>query len=210
MRASCSLSLLNGTGDASDIVPVATITDLNSPRFENIHPGVGANDVAAILDLLEERVRDLVARALDGYFYIGAVRRPMTDIKFDDANTFSGITSARNVGPGGEFAWLLENYFGDQIMRRIAQPEFSADDIDLDSVPTALALPNQPKLERIRQRLPAEQAAYIENFERPANPESQRQARQSIADALNGILNDRGLFDEKTWAREEEITNRVG
>lgn len=129
---SCSRSFLSGSDDDDDLVAVATVVFDQSVRFEDLAEGVNVEQASTLFESFCERQRYLLKQALDGYFYIGAIRQPNKSLSLDD-NQQSGkdvSQKKRYVGAAGEHAWQLEIAHADRLMRRIRTPCFTAAEIN--------------------------------------------------------------------------------
>lgn len=201
---SCSRSFLSGRDeDADEFSAIATVVDLNTPRVEIHDERVSETAVAEVIDNFEARIRELVSQALQGYFYLGAIRQPNLSLRLetDSQVTAPSTGKARYVGPTGEFAWKLEHQYSTLVMQRILEPRFEAGDINY-FVWFALTMfrETRPKMERIFERIPAETRAQLELCDYGSF--SERESRL-LAEAFNHLLTDTNLYADSAWLEVE-------
>lgn len=216
---SCSRSFLAGiltetNADLDEIIDLARIVDLNIPRFDLIESDVSGQIVPKILEIFETRVVELLSLVLDGYFYVGAVRRLHDSVDVVPETPDSSVhLDRRYVGSSGEFAWQMERRFGANRMRRITHPSFEVGDLQVHSLTHAFKVDsrtNYPKLSRIWKLAEPEALARFEALlDSPAAGDDSA-SQQVCVDFLNSVLARRDLFDEHLWTESVDIENEQG
>lgn len=107
-----SRSLVTGNNEQSkEIVPIATIHDLNSDLLSAQDDDISIAIAKKLLRMLEDRIREILKQALDGYFYIGAIRDLHTSTQLTENAFPIDWERTRYVGASGEFTWLRETAF---------------------------------------------------------------------------------------------------
>ena len=222
---SCSKSFLTGSdGDANadELIDVALLRDLIAPRYEPLSDLVEAAEISQMLDRFVSRLCKLLQTVLDGFFYLGAIRLPYTSLKLDEA-TVGTTRKKRYVGPDGENAWRLERAYGGNLMRKIVQPKFDAD--ETRKVFNCLRTGLQCRAENIEIEQSSPASKYLHLWDRlspsnrqqleevlmvdgvrfpfPSLPQLQ-DALTQLQDVLNDLLDDRTFFVREVFAIENK------
>ena len=214
---SCSTSLFSqDNADCSDVVSIATIRDLIRPTIEPLRRDIDEQTIATLLQLVQERMQELLRMALSGYFYIGAVRKPHLSVHVHDdpAPEYSNIVSRRHVGASGENAWVLERSFVSSRMRSTINPHFTVEDLEpFDHIRRAIIecdSDRDRKLARVLDRLPDDLQTRLDEVSASADLVSNQLNPGELAEALNSLLYDCDLYESDTWGEVVDIKNEHG
>lgn len=214
---SCSRSCVSPLGDPSpEAVQVAVIDDLLNEDFTIHSADLDDKFVGKLLKLFEKRLLQLLRSALGNYHYIGAVRQ---SIAVSEASELDSERRAMkrhleklDVGSGGEFAWALAAQAATYMMRRIDNPRFSPDEINVVKLLEALP-PNcrwmPPSRKRIWERIALLRQKQFEAL-RQIDPLDAETVKAACAELLNGVVNDPDLFRRSDWVHHEEVYDSSG
>lgn len=219
---SCSKSFLTGSDDDDDeLIDVALFRDLITPKYEPLSGFVEEAEIPQMLDSLVSRLCELLQKVLDGYFYVGAIRLPYTSLKLDDA-TAATTNKTRYVGPAGEKAWSLERAYGEDLMRRIVQPKFDADETRTvaECLRTGLHCRARnlviersslaSKILHLWDRLSPSIRQQLEDLLMSEEIQVSLPSLPQLLDALNELLDDRTFFVHEIFAIENKYFDEDG
>lgn len=211
---SCSRSFLpNVAGITKDIVDLATITDLNLPRFDVVQGDVTSANAASILSLFEKRLLQLLKLVLNGYFYIGAIRQLHNSVEITPETPESRrYLDRRHVGSAGEFAWQLDRRHGTHKMRRITSACYEVGDFKAHSCLLAFGEKSRnenPKLARIWELADLNARSQLDAFQGETEI-AENVISQPCVDLLNSVLDRRELFDCDLWVEQNELPDGDG
>lgn len=216
---SCSRAFLEGLstekgGDLAEMTDVARIIDLNIPRFDMLQSSIPGHAVPIILDVYETRISELLRLALDGFYYVGAVRTLHDSVDALPETPVSNLhLDRRYVGSAGEFAWQLERRYGANRMRRITTPSFRLGDLQVPNLTHAFKADERAKhrkLSRIWELADPEGRARFEELLHTPLIRDDAASQQICIDFLNSVLARRDLFDEDLWVQSTDIEDERG
>lgn len=228
---SCSPAFIGGPeANLSRVILLASVVDLTSlrckPSQDQIDPRLATNVVACF----EKRIQQLLDSVLDGYFYIGAVRQPHTDLSLREVDIADekSVVARRHVGDDGKFAWLLERYFSENPMRPVDLGPFLPNEcyprgffsqhygisVGISAQLNGTSDHVYPEMSHIfRHIAPQLEEALGGVFESGAidgDFEPSNDAAERIADLLNSLLTHTDLFSWDHWPPRFEVEKEDG
>ncbi len=227
---SCSRSFLTGNdADAGEFIPLAVFHDLIAPKLELQTDMVDENTIVALLKRFEDLIRVLLQAVLTGFFYIGAIRPPMTAVSLQEG--VEGTREGNYVGASGENAWsITSRYLGAQ-MRKIVNTFFAPEEMvayfiqycyfrkHFSGVLTDGDGKEYPRLvqmqyihsclpEGVRERMEVLADSMDQGFEGIMTRKDDDRVKdltdvfKLMADAINELLDDRRFFSLEVWGEK--------
>jgi energy-coupling factor transporter ATP-binding protein EcfA2 len=214
----CSPSLFTESEELTDLVAIASIVDLNSMRIDMLTDDLDLKLTVTLIDLLTTRLSQLLRAALDGYFYIGAIREPFVSRDVGDAG-IAPHSERRHVGAAGERAWLTENEFAQHRMRRLRDLSFEPSEMDAKLIAFVCVAKNNLHMEKISHifdcmppNIRSSIDSLVESLRNSSWPSAgsgdasveslENQVRSAFTNGLNCLLEDRCLYSSAIWETE--------
>ena len=128
-RFYASGSFFDGNDQKTKVVAIGSIPNLCDPKSFVSSSGLYAENGGQYLFRFVALFEKLMRKALDGYFHVGAIRKPYLELE-SSVESLSNLTRPRFVGDSGEHAWRVEFDFAERKMLAIERPSFIAEEIN--------------------------------------------------------------------------------